>query len=81
MLVVGDSMVSGTEECKSTKMRHMRVQPIPGGKVEYIQQDLKDLLLEDLETVIIHTGTNNAKTDTPQVIVDKLIMLKQNIEG
>ena len=81
MLVVGDSMVNGTEECKSTKTRHMRVQPISGGKVEYIQQDLKDLLHEDLETVIIHTGTNNAKTDTPQVIVDKLITLKQNIEG
>ena len=45
------------------------------------QQNLKDLLHEDLETVIIHAGTNNATTDTPQMIVDKLITLKQNIEG
>ena len=36
---------------------------------------------EDLETVIIHARTNNATTDTPQMIVDKLITLKQNIEG
>ena len=36
----------------------MRVQPIPGGKIEDIQQDLKDLLDEDLETVIIHASTN-----------------------
>ena len=57
------------------------MQPIPGGKIEDIQQNLKNLLHEDLETVIIHAGTNNATTDTPQMIVDKLITLKQNIEG
>ena len=37
--------------------------------------------MKDLETVIIHPGSNNATTDTPQMIVDKLITLKQNIEG
>ena len=78
MLVVGDSMANGIEESKLSKTRDIRVQPIPGGK---IQQNLKDLLHEDLETVIIHAVTNNAKTDTPQMIVDKLITLKQNIEG
>ena len=81
VLVVGDSMVNGIEESQLSKMHHIRVQPIPGGKIEDIQQNLKDLLHEDLETVIIHAGTNNATTDTPQMIVDKLITLKQNIEG
>ena len=28
-----------------------------------------------------NTGTNNATTDTPQMMVDKLITLKRNIEG
>ena len=60
---------------------HIRVQPIPGGIIEDIQQNLKDLLHEDLETVIIHAGTNNARTGTPQMIIDKLITLKRNIEG
>ena len=54
----------------TSKARHIRVQPMPGGKIEDIQQKLKDLLHEDLETVIIHAGTNNATTDTPQMIVD-----------
>ena len=81
VLVVGDSMVNGIEESKLSKTRHIRVQPIPGGKIEDIQQILKDLLHEDLETVIIHAGTNNATTDTPQTIIDKLITLKQKIEG
>ena len=80
MLVVGDSMLNGTEESKLSNTRHIRVQPISYGKIEYIQQNLKDLLHEDLETVIIHAGTNNATTDTPQMIVDKLITLKRNIE-
>ena len=80
VLVVGDSMVNGIEESILSKALHIRVQPIPGGKIEDIQQNLKDLLHEDLEAVIIHAGTNNATTDTPQMIVDELITLKQNIE-
>ena len=28
--------------------------------------------MKHLETVIIHAGTNNAITDTPQIMVDKL---------
>ena len=81
MLIVGDSMVNGVEGSKLSKTHHIRVQPIPGGKAEDIQQNLKDILHEDLETLIFHAGTNNATTNTPQMIVDKLITLKRNIEG
>ena len=81
MLIVGDSMVNGIEGSKLSKTHHIRVQPIPGGKAEDIQQNLKDVLHEDLETLIFHAGTNNATTNTPQMIVDKLITLKRNIEG
>ena len=81
VLIVGYSMVNCIEERKLSKKRHIRVQPIPSGKIEDIQQNLKDLSHVDLVTVIIHAGTNNAAADTPQTIVDKLITLKQNIEG
>ena len=74
-------MVNEIEESKLWKTRHIRVQPIPGGKIEDIQQNLKDLLHEDLETVITHAGTSNATTDTPQMVADKMITLKQNTEG
>ena len=70
-------MVNDTEESKLLKTCHIRVQPIPGGKIEDIQQNLKDLLHDDLKTVMIHAGTNNATTDTPQMIIDKLITLKK----
>ena len=81
MLVVGDSIVNGIEESKLSKTHLIQVQPIPGGKIEDILQNLKDLLHEDLETAIIHAGTNNTKTDTPQMMVDQLITLKRNIKG
>ena len=81
MLIVGDSMVNGVEESKLSKTHHIRVQPIPGGKAEDIQRNLKDVLHEDLETLIFHAGTNNGTTNTPQMILDKLITLKRNIEG
>ena len=55
--MVGDSMVN---ESKLLKTRHIRVLSVTGGKIEGIQQNLKDLLHEDLETVIIHAGTKNA---------------------
>ena len=74
-------MVNGIGESKLSKTQHIWVKPIRGGKIEDIQQNLKDLLHEDLGTVIIHAGTNDATTDTPQTIVDKLITLKRNIEG
>ena len=74
-------MVNGIEESKLSKTHHIRVRPIPDGKIEDIQETLKDLLHEDLETVIIRAGTNNTTTSTPQMIVNKLITLKRNIEG
>ena len=74
-------MVNGIEESKLNKTHNIRVQPIPSGKIEIIQQNLKDLLHEDLEKVTIHAGTNNAITNTPQMTVDKLITSKRNIDG
>ena len=41
-------MSNGTEESKLSKTRHIRVQPIPGGKIDDIKEDLNDLLHEEL---------------------------------
>ena len=60
MLVVRKSMVNSIEESKLSKTCYIRVQPIPGGKIEDIQQSLKDLLHEDLETA--NTTIQNMNT-------------------
>ena len=74
-------MLNGIEESKLSKTRHIRVQPIPGGKIDDIKENLNDLLHEELQKVIIHVGTNNAMTDTPKEIFEKLISLKHQIES
>ena len=81
VLIVGDSMLNGIKENKLSKTRHIRVQPIPGGKIDDIKENLNDLLHEELQKVIIHVGTNNAMTDTPKEIFEKLISLKHQIES
>ena len=41
-------MLNGIEESKLSKTRHIRVQPIPGGKIDDIKEDFNDLLHEEL---------------------------------
>ena len=74
-------MLNGIEESKLSKTRHIRVQPISGGKIEDIKENVKELLHEDVQKVIIHVGTNNAMTHTPKEIFQKLISLKHQIES
>ena len=69
------------KESKLSKTRHIRVQPIPGGKIHDIKENLNDLLHEVLQKVISHVGTNNAMTDTTKEIFEKLISLKRQIES
>ena len=81
VLIVGDSMVNGTEKGKLSKTRHICVQPIPGGKIDDIKENLNDLLDQELQKVIIYVGANNAMTDTPKEIFEKLISLKHQIKS
>ena len=80
-MIVGGPMLNGTEESKLSKTRHIRVQPIPGGKIDDIKEKLNDLLNEELQKVIIHVGTNNAITGTSKETFEKLISLKYQIES
>ena len=50
-------------------------------KIDDIKENLNDLLHEKLQKVIIHAGTNNAFTDAPKEIFEKLILLKHKIES
>ena len=75
-MIVGDSILNCIEESKLSKARHIRVQPIPGGKIDDVKENLNDFLHEELQKLIIHVGTNNAMTDTPKEIFEKLILLK-----
>ena len=45
---IENSILNCTEESKLSKTRHIRVQPIAGGKIDDIKEDLNDLLHEEL---------------------------------
>ena len=81
VLIVGDSMLNGIEESNLLKTRHIRVQPIPGGKTDDIKENFNELLHEELQKVRIDVGINNAMTDIPKEIFEKLISLKHHIES
>ena len=69
------------EESKLSKTRHIRIQPIPGAKIEDVESNLDELLHEDPRTIVIHVFTNNSVIDLPQVIFDKLLSLKKEIQS
>ena len=80
VLVVGNSLLNGIAESKLSKDRHIRVQPISGAKIKDISNNLDELIHNDLKTIIMHVGTNNAVEDTPEDIYNDLISLKLKIE-
>ena len=80
ILILGDSSLNGIEESKLPKTRHIRVQPIPGAKIDDVYKNLGDVLHHDLTKLILHVGVNNTNTDTAEDIFKNLMSLKQEIE-
>ena len=56
------------------------MQPIFAAKIKDISNNLDELIHNDLKTIILHVGTNNAVEDTPEDIYNDLISLKAKIE-
>ena len=52
---------------------------MPGAKIEDVKANLGDLLHKDLEIVLLHVGTNDAVSDSPEDIFSKLISLVDSI--
>ena len=66
---------------KPNCQKHICVQPILSEKTDDIKENINDVLHEELQKVTIHAVTNNAMTDTPKEIFEKLISLKHQIES
>ena len=57
------------------------MEPISEAKIKDISNNLDELIHNDLKTIILHVGTNNAVEDTPEDIYIDLISLKAKTEG
>ena len=80
-LIIGDSMLNGVQEKKISKHGKVKIAYFSGAKVEDINNEIKPMLIEQRpKNVILHVGTNNAKTESSNIILDKLLTLKNQIE-
>ena len=74
-------MLNGIEESKLSKSRYIRVQPVSGATIKVIDDCLDDVLNDELETIILLAGTNDATKRSAQEIFDDLMILKSKIEN
>ena len=73
-LITGDSMLYGIDE---TRLKHSKVRIFPGCTVDDMFYNIFPLLRKKPSNILLHVGTNNAVSDTPEKIVEKLNKLKK----
>ena len=75
-LVIGDSLLNGIDE---SKLVNTKVRIYPGASVDDMFYNIFPLLRKNPSNVIIHAGTNNAKTESSTQMIKKLSNLKDFI--
>ena len=75
-LIIGDSMLGGIDE---TRLRNTKVRSHPGALIEDMFFQITPYLRKRPSNIICHIGTNNAKSDNADVIMEKLVKLKEYI--
>ena len=75
-LIIGDSMIGGIEE---GRLRNTKVRTNPGASVEDMYYQITPYLRKHPSTIICHVGTNNARDDSPDTVIQKLVGLKNYI--
>ena len=78
-MVVGDSIVKRVKGWElSTKDDLFVVRSFPGAKTDDIESYIKPTLKNKPERIIIHDGTNDLKSNTPQSIADNILSLAKS---
>ena len=83
ILILGDSMINQMDQvrlCNSTK-KSVVVRSFGGAGVSEMYPKLEKLLKKKPSTIILHVGTNDSTTKTPEVILDDLLNLRHYIEA
>ena len=81
--VVGDSMLNMIQENYNvnTKSAIAKVHAFSGATIEDLHDYILPIAREEPDNLIIHAGTNNIRNDTPEEIVEKLMMLHDHVSS
>ena len=75
-LIIGDSMIGGIDE---TRLRSTKVRVKPGATTEDMFFQITPYLRKCPTNIICHIGTNNAKNDGSNQIMERLVNLKDYV--
>ena len=75
ILVAGDSMVRDLKGWLMSRNKSVKVHSFSGATTEDMESYLIPLINKKPDHILLHVGTNNLATDTPEVIVEKLLRL------
>ena len=81
VVILGDSMLSKLDGWKmSNREVKVKVRSFPGSTVRDLQDYIKPTLREAPQGIIVHSGTNDIPSSSPNTIVDSLVSLCTDIE-
>ena len=78
--IAGDSIVLGLQPGLLSQKRKVKVKRFPGANVRDMHDNIKPILRHKPEYIILHVGTNDAISLSPNEILDKILELKKVIE-
>ena len=79
-LIVGDSMLAGMEEKRTSGNRSVKVCIFLGAAIQDMYGYLKPLLKRNLDNITLHVRTNNSVDETSTDILNEILSLKNFIE-
>ena len=78
VVVTGDSVLNGINECGLSKHQNVKIQNFPGGTTETILDKVETLVAEKPDCIIIHAGTNDIVNGINSLNSVKKILKKSN---
>ena len=83
ILILGDSMINQMDQVRlsSSTKKSVVIRSFGGAGVNEMYPKLENLLKKKPSTIILHVGTNDSTSKSPEVILENLLTLRHFIEA
>ena len=79
IIVAGDSILKSLHGWMMTRSKSVKIHSFPGATTEDMVSYLTPLINKRPDHILLHIGTNNLATDSPQEIAESILALTQMI--